>query len=127
MIDLKVHVRKLREQIDDLRYRYHVLNDPEVTDAMYDGLMDELRKIEREHPELVTSDSPTQRVAGKPLEKFEKVVHQVTQWSFDDAFNEEDLKNLIDTMWNLYRHLKKMEERENLKNHGILINYLIPY
>ena len=92
MIDLKVHVRKLREQIDDLRYRYHVLNDPEVTDAMYDGLMDELRKIEREHPELVTSDSPTQRVAGKPLEKFEKVVHQVTQWSFDDAFNEEDLK-----------------------------------
>jgi DNA ligase (NAD+) len=65
-------VERLRSQIDDLRYRYHVQNDPEVTDAMYDGLMDELRKIEREHPELVTPDSPTQRVAGKPLDKFEK-------------------------------------------------------
>lgn len=92
MADLKSHVEKLRAQIDDLRYRYHVLNDPQVTDAMYDGLMDELRKIEREHPEFISPDSPTQRVAGKPLDKFEKVVHQITQWSFDDAFDEEDLK-----------------------------------
>jgi DNA ligase (NAD+) len=86
-------LEKLRAQIDDLRYRYHVLNDPQVTDAMYDGLMDELRHIERDHPELITPDSPTQRVAGKPLDKFEKVVHQVTQWSFDDAFNQEDIQN----------------------------------
>ncbi len=84
-------IQKLRAQIDDLRYRYHVLNDPEVTDAMYDGLMDELRKIENEHPELVTVDSPTQRVAGVPLEKFEKIVHAVPQWSFNDAFSEEDM------------------------------------
>ena len=84
-------VEKLRAQVDDLRYRYHVLNDPQVTDAMYDGLMDELRKIEKEHPELVTPNSPTQRVAGKPSEKFEKVTHTVPQWSFNDAFNEEDM------------------------------------
>ena len=83
---LQERIQKLRAQIDDLRYRYHVLNDPEVTDAMYDGLMDELRKIEAEYPEIVTPDSPTQRVAGKPLEKFEKVVHSVPQWSFNDAF-----------------------------------------
>jgi len=89
----KQRLEKLRAQIDDLRYRYHVLNDPQVTDAMYDGLMDELRHIERDHPELITPDSPTQRVAGKPLDKFEKVVHQVTQWSFDDAFNQEDIQN----------------------------------
>lgn len=87
------HVDRLRKQIDDLRYRYHVLNDPEVTDAMYDGLMDELRKIEAEHPDLVTPDSPTQRVAGKPAEKFVKVTHTVTQWSFNDAFDEEDIKD----------------------------------
>ncbi len=93
MSELEKHIEKLRAQIDDLRYRYHVLNDPEVTDAMYDGLMDELRKIEKEHPELITADSPTQRVAGKPAEKFEKIVHSVAQWSFDDAFNEEDLAN----------------------------------
>ncbi len=91
--DLQSKVNHLRAQIDDLRYRYHVLNDPEVTDAMYDGLMDELRKIEQAHPEMITPDSPTQRVAGKPAEKFEKVTHQVTQWSFNDAFNEQDLKD----------------------------------
>lgn len=81
----------MRKQIDDLRYRYHVLNDPEVTDAMYEGLMDELRKIELENPELITLDSPTQRVAGKPSEKFEKVIHSVPQWSFNDAFEEQDI------------------------------------
>ncbi len=91
--DLNRHIEKLRSQIDDLRYRYHVLNDPEVTDQMYEGLMDELRKIERDHPELITKDSPTQRVAGKPLDKFEKIIHAVPQWSFDDAFNEEDIRD----------------------------------
>lgn len=85
-------IERLREQINDLRYRYHVLNDPEVTDAMYDGLMDELRKIETEHPELITPDSPTQRVAGKPLDKFEKIIHTVPQWSFNDAFSKEDIE-----------------------------------
>ncbi|MDO8509646.1 MAG: NAD-dependent DNA ligase LigA [bacterium] len=89
--NLNKEVERLRAQIDDLRYRYHVLNDPEVTDAMYDGLMDELRKIETKHPELVTPDSPTQRVAGAPLEKFEKYTHTVTQWSFNDAFFENDM------------------------------------
>src|SRR3989344_758655 len=88
---LKQRIKLLREQIDDLRYRYHVLNDPQVTDAMYEGLMDELRKIETEHPELITPDSPTQRVAGKPSEKFAKVTHTVPQWSFNDAFDEKDM------------------------------------
>ncbi|HAT03267.1 MAG TPA: hypothetical protein DCS29_00610 [Candidatus Magasanikbacteria bacterium] len=103
--DLSQYIQNLRSQIDDLRYRYHVLNDPEVTDAMYEGLMDELRKIEREHPELITSDSPTQRVAGKPLDKFEKVVHQVPQWSFDDAFSEEDVVDWVE------RNMKVLEKQ----------------
>lgn len=89
--ELLSKVEKLRLQIDDLRYRYHVLNDPQVTDAMYEGLMDELRKIETNYPELVTPDSPTQRVAGKPSEKFEKTTHAVPQWSFNDAFDEKDM------------------------------------
>ncbi|MBD3311416.1 MAG: NAD-dependent DNA ligase LigA [Candidatus Magasanikbacteria bacterium] len=92
-ICLKSKVKKLRDQIDDLRHRYHVLNDPQVTDKMYEGLMDELRKIEDEHPELITPESPTQRVAGEVLEKFEKVRHQVPQWSFNDAFDRDDLDN----------------------------------
>jgi len=91
MSDLTKRVERLRAQINDLRYRYHVLNDPEVTDAMYDGLMDELKKIEAEHPDLVTPDSPTQRVAGKPADKFTKITHVVPQWSFNDAFDENDI------------------------------------
>lgn len=96
---------RLRKQIDDLRYRYHVLNDPEITDSMYDGLMDELRKIEKEYPDLITSDSPTQRVAGKPLDKFEKIVHEVPQWSFDDAFSLEDVEDWEE------RNLKILEKK----------------
>ncbi|MBI5729077.1 MAG: NAD-dependent DNA ligase LigA [Candidatus Magasanikbacteria bacterium] len=84
-------VKRLRAQIDDLRYRYHVLNEPGITDAMYDGLMDELRKIEAEHPALAAPDSPTQRVAGRPAEKFEKIKHAVPQWSFNDAFEGKDI------------------------------------
>jgi len=90
---LKTKLNRLRKQIDDLRYRYHVLNDPEVTDQMYEGLMDELRKLEEKNPGLITADSPTQRVAGVVAEKFKKIEHTVPQWSFNDAFNEEDLKN----------------------------------
>ncbi len=91
--DIQQKVERLRAQIDDLRYRYHVLNDPEVTDAMYDGLTSELKQIEAEYPELVTPDSPTQRVAGRPLDGFVKVTHQVPQWSFNDAFSEQDIRD----------------------------------
>jgi DNA ligase (NAD+) len=89
--ELHKRVKKLRSQIDDLRYKYHVLNDPEVTDQMYERLVDELAKIEQEHPSLKSPDSPTQRIASKAAAKFEKVPHQVPQWSFHDAFTKEDL------------------------------------
>ncbi len=102
---IKNRVKKLREQINDLRHRYHVLNDPQVTDTMYEGLMDELRKLEIEYPELRTPESPTQRVAGKPLDKFEKVRHDVPQWSFNDAFDEEDLRTWEE------RNLKILEKK----------------
>lgn len=90
---LQQKVNRLRQQIDDLRYRYHVLNDPQVTDAMYGGLMDELRKLEEKYPNLITPDSPTQRVAGESLDRFIKIRHTVPQWSFNDAFTEEDLQD----------------------------------
>jgi len=90
---LQKRVEQLHKQINDLRHRYHVLNDPEVTDQMYEGLVDELKKIEEKHPELVTPDSPTQRIASQPSEKFEKITHAVPQWSFHDAFTREDLES----------------------------------
>ncbi|HOX60698.1 MAG TPA: NAD-dependent DNA ligase LigA [Candidatus Magasanikbacteria bacterium] len=103
--EINTKIAKLRAQIDDLRHRYHVLNDPEITDQMYEGLMHELRKLENEHPELITPDSPTQRVAGKPLDKFVKVTHTVPQWSFNDAFDENDILE-----WN--ERMMKILEKE---------------
>ncbi len=91
--EVRLRVENLRTQINDLRYRYHVLNDPEVTDTMYEGLMAELKQWEQDYPELITLDSPTQRVAGTALEKFNKITHAVPQWSFNDAFSEEDIRD----------------------------------
>jgi len=113
--NLQTKIQKLRAQIDELRYRYHVLNDPEVTDAMYEGLMDELRKIEEQYPEVITPDSPTQRVAGKVLEKFEKVVHQVPQWSFNDAFDEEAV---VDWGERIMNYLSRQEVRDSDRASG---------
>jgi DNA ligase (NAD+) len=107
--ELQDYLHRLRAQIDELRYRYHVLNDPEVTDAMYEGLMDELKKIEDQHPELITSDSPTQRVAGQPADKFEKIIHQVPQWSFNDAFSAEDIEEWIERIMKILE--KELGER----------------
>ena len=68
-------IESLREQIRHHEYRYYVLDDPELSDADFDRLMGELKKLEAEHPDLVTLDSPTQRVGGKPREGFVKVQH----------------------------------------------------
>lgn len=83
---------KLAEIINHHRHLYHTLDKPEISDTAYDSLVLELEKIESEYPELLTPDSPTLRVGGKPLESFEKVTHKVTQWSFNDAFSEDDIK-----------------------------------
>src|SRR5436309_14269601 len=71
----KKRAAELREVLDYHLYRYHVLDDPEITDAEYDALYDELARIEEEQPELVTSDSPTQRVGAPPSDKFRKDEH----------------------------------------------------
>ncbi len=83
---------ELREQIRHHNYRYHVLDDPAVSDAEYDALMRELRAIEQAHPELVTPDSPTQRVGATPSEKFAKVRHPVPMLSLGNAFDEAGLR-----------------------------------
>ena len=72
-------------------YRYYVLDDPEISDAEFDQLMDELKDLEAENPELVTSDSPTQRVGGKPREGFVKAPHSSPMLSLDNTYSEEEL------------------------------------
>jgi DNA ligase (NAD+) len=86
-------VHALREQLAYHNYRYYVLDDPEVPDAEYDRLMSELRELEAAHPELVTADSPTQRVSGEPSREFGEVVHRVPMLSLDNAFADEDIHN----------------------------------
>jgi DNA ligase (NAD+) len=85
-------VAALRKQIADHDYRYYVLDDPAVPDAEYDRLMRSLREIEARHPELVTPDSPSQRVSGQVAEGFAEVRHGVPMLSLDNAFSDEDIE-----------------------------------
>jgi DNA ligase (NAD+) len=82
---------ELRKRLDYHNHRYYVLDDPEISDADYDALLNELRDIEAEHPELRTPDSPTQRVGAEPLDKFEQVRHLQPMYSLANARNEEEL------------------------------------
>lgn len=90
--DIEERVKKLRGTINRHRYLYHVLNKEEITPAALDSLKHELAGLEERYPELVTPDSPTQRVAGQALKEFRKVRHAVPQWSFNDAFDEDDIR-----------------------------------
>ncbi len=82
----------LREKINDYNYQYYVLDDPSVPDSEYDRQMQALQALEAEHPELITPDSPSQKVGGEPLGAFEQVTHEVPMLSLDNAFEEADLK-----------------------------------
>lgn len=86
-------VRRLRELLDKYNYEYHVLDNPSVPDSEYDRLMQELIELETRYPELVTPDSPTQRVGGEPLKAFKKVTHKTPMLSLSNAFNEGDLRD----------------------------------
>src|SRR3989344_5178667 len=83
---------KLRQVINHHRYLYHVLDREEISAAALDSLKRELSELEKQFPELVTPDSPTQRIAGAPLRGFRKVTHQVAQWSFNDVFTPDELR-----------------------------------
>src|SRR5713226_8926505 len=89
--ELESEAEKLRERINHHNYRYYVLDDPEVTDAEYDTLMRRLEALEREHPEVRTPDSPTQRVGAKPSEKFGVVVHRRMMLSLSNAMDAEEM------------------------------------
>src|SRR5918992_4458701 len=82
---------ELRELVDHHRHRYYVLDDPEVSDEEFDRLYDELVALEEEHPELVTPDSPTQRVGAAPSDKFQKVEHLAPMGSLDKVTTDEAL------------------------------------
>ena len=91
--DFKKRIAELRDQIRHHEHLYYVLDSPEISDAEFDRLMIDLKEIESAHPELVSPDSPTQRVGGKPREGFVKVRHSAAMLSLDNTYNEEELRN----------------------------------
>ena len=91
-------VSKLRSELEHHAHRYYVLDDPEIADDAYDALLDELRGLESEHPQLVTPDSPTQRVGGEPVGRLEKVEHLEPMLSLGNVRGEEELRAWVERM-----------------------------
>ena len=96
-------IEQLRAEIEQHNYYYHVLDDPRIPDVAYDRLMLELRELEQQYPQLITSDSPTQRVGAQPLSAFGEVVHSVPMLSLDNAFADD---NVIDFDRRIREHLE---------------------
>jgi DNA ligase (NAD+) len=105
---LAKEIERLREKIRHHEYLYHVADDPEISDAEFDKLMNRLKKVEAEHPELVTPDSPTQRVGGAPREGFQAVRHRTPMISLDNAFSFEELTNFD-------RRVRELTGREKIE------------
>jgi DNA ligase (NAD+) len=91
-VDVAERIARLRAEINYHAYRYYTLDDPIISDAEYDQLLQELRRLEEAHPELITPDSPTQRIGAPPRPEFRKVIHPVPMTSLSNAFNEEDMR-----------------------------------
>src|SRR5580692_11998435 len=91
--DVEKKIEALREKIRHHEYRYYALDDPEISDTEFDQLMNELKKLETEHPALITPDSPTQRVGGQPREGVVKVPHSSPMLSLDNTYNVDDLRD----------------------------------
>ena len=96
-------LEKLRKSIEKYRYSYHVLDESLISEEALDSLKKELVDIEKEFPDLVTPDSPSQRVAGKPIDGFKKIHHEVSQWSSNDAFSEEDIADFDTRVRRFYK------------------------
>lgn len=108
----KERIEKLKKEIDYHRYLYHVLDKQEISDSALDSLKKELYELERQYPEFVTADSPTQRVGGAPLAKFIKIVHTTPQWSFNDAFTPDEVRDFDKRV---RRFLREAGEEKNIE------------
>ena len=91
--EVRTRYEKLKDTINEYRYEFHVNNVEVVSPEALDSLKHELVAIETEYPGLITPDSPSQRVAGEPLAAFQKVTHAVPQWSLNDAFTEDEVRD----------------------------------
>jgi DNA ligase (NAD+) len=120
--ETKKRIAKLKQEIEKYRYAYHVLDKSLISDAALDSLKNELQKLESEHPELITPDSPTQRVAGQPLEQFNKVRHSSSMTSLFDAFSPEDMRGWEKRLRKLETGNRKLDYYCELKMDGLAVS-----
>jgi DNA ligase (NAD+) len=113
IVEVKKRLAKLRVEINIHNRAYHVLNEPKITDSEYDRLFEELLKLEKEFPELVTLDSPSQRVGGEPLKDFKKIKHEKPMLSLNDTFSELETTEWLERCHNF---LNKAEAQANLED-----------
>ena len=115
-------ILKLRELINDYRYHYHVLDESTMSEAAADSLKHELSQLEEKYPELITPDSPTQRVAGRPLDKFEKVTHERRMISLADVFSEDEVREWVSRNYKLVPASTKFEYFTDIKMDGLAMS-----
>ena len=118
--EAKKRIVKLRKVINQHSYLYHVLDKPDISDAAFDSLKHELYKLEQEYPDLITSDSPTQRVSGRALDKFVKVKHKKRMLSLEDVFYKEEFQAWQERIQKLVPH-QKLDYFAELKIDGFAI------
>ncbi len=121
--EAKIRIEKLRSEIDYHRYLYHVLDKIEISDAALDSLKHELYKLEQQFPDLITADSPTQRVGGEALKQFKKVAHAVPMLSIEDAFTFEEVKGWEERMRRLSPH-DKYDYYAEIKMDGLAMSLI---
>ena len=117
--DAKIRIEKLRAAIDEYRYAYHVLDRTTISDAALDSLKHELYKLEQEFPDLITQDSPTQRVGGTPLDKFDKVTHARPMLSMEDVFTLPEFGEWLD-------RIKRLSVSSSLNHSATPSLFLMP-
>ncbi len=96
--DAEVRAKKLRELVEHHRKLYHEKDSPEISDEAYDSLIRELSSLEETYPSLKTEDTPTERVGGDPIDGFQKIEHERRQWSFDNVFDDDELREWEERM-----------------------------
>jgi len=121
-IPVKKQIESLREKLRYHSYQYYVLDDPDIPDAQYDRLYNQLVALEEKHPQLITSDSPTQRVGAKPLTAFDQIQHQMPMLSLDNVFSEEGLLSFYQRLQDRLHNEDEIELTAEPKLDGLAIS-----
>ena len=122
MNKIRDRVKVLRDQLNRLAYEYYVLDNPSVDDSIYDSLLSELKQIENKYPDLITHDSPTQRIAAKPLDKFEKYRHKKRMTSILDAFSDTEAKAWFERNLNYITKNLNSKQLDEFKDGGFWLD-----